>query len=130
MPFSRSSRYAAAAGALVAALLLSSMAHGRDFAEIRRGRYLADAGDCRACHTAEGGKPFAGGRPLETPFGTIYSANITPDRQTGIGAWSEDDFATAMTKGLAPDGSRLYPAFPYPYFRHVAGQDQIGRAHV
>lgn len=123
MPFSSSSRYAAAAGTLVAALLLSHMAHGRDFAEIQRGRYLADAGDCRACHTAEGGKPFAGGRPLETPFGTIYSANITPDRQTGIGAWSDADFARAMTKGIAPDGSRLYPAFPYPYFRHVAGQD-------
>lgn len=131
MPISRTSRYAAAFGTMLSALLLSNIAHGGDFSEIDRGRDLARAGDCAACHTAEGGKPFAGGRPLETPFGTIYSVNITPDRQTGIGAWSDADFVRAMTDGVAPDGRHLYPAFPYPYFRHVAGQDlQAIRAYL
>ncbi len=94
-----------------------------DFARVERGRYLATAGDCLPCHTQAGGKPFAGGRPLETPFGTIYSANITPDRQAGIGAWSDDDFYRALHEGIAADGSRLYPAFPYPYYTHVMRQD-------
>ena len=71
----------------------------------------------------EGGKPFAGGRPLATPFGVIHSPNITPHRQTGIGAWSDDEFYRAMHEGISRDGRRLYPAFPYPHFTHVARRD-------
>jgi mono/diheme cytochrome c family protein len=93
------------------------------FGQIERGRYLATAGDCEACHTAPGGKPFAGGRAIPTPFGTIYSANITPDRESGIGAWSDDQFYRALHKGIAADGSHLYPAFPYPWYTKVTRED-------
>ena len=75
---------------------------------------MSHAGDCAACHTAEGGQPFAGGRAIPTPFGTIYSTNITPDKETGIGSWSEQDFYKAMHDGIRRDGKRLYPAFPLP----------------
>jgi mono/diheme cytochrome c family protein len=94
-----------------------------DYSAVERGRYLAAAGDCQACHTADPAKPFAGGRALETPFGTIYSANITPDRRTGIGAWSDEQFYRAMHEGISADGDRLYPAFPYPYYTHVSRED-------
>ena len=93
------------------------------FAQVQRGKYLVDAADCFACHTAEKGKPFAGGRGIETPFGTIYSPNLTPDRQTGLGGWTNDDFYNAMHFGVAPDGQRLYPAFPYPYFTKLVRDD-------
>jgi mono/diheme cytochrome c family protein len=112
---------------LTAALLyvLPIAAGGKDlsFSEIQHGKYLVDAGDCQDCHTQEKGKPFAGGRPVETPFGIIYSSNITPDRETGIGKWSGDDFYNAMHFGIAPDGAHLYPAFPYPYFTRMSRQD-------
>lgn len=100
---------------------------GKDtsFANVTRGRYLVTAGDCIACHTADHGKPFAGGRPIETPFGTIYSPNITPDRETGIGTWSGDDFYRALHTGVGPDGTRLYPAFPYPYFTKMPRDDVL-----
>jgi mono/diheme cytochrome c family protein len=112
------------------ALLTSSRAD-TDFDQIQRGKYLTAAGDCVACHTPKGGKPFQGGRAIETPFGFIYSANITPDRQTGIGAWSDDDFYRALHEGKAADGSRLYPAFPYPYYTHVTRDDvQAIRAYL
>jgi mono/diheme cytochrome c family protein len=88
-----------------------------------RGRYLVRAGDCMSCHTAAGGAPFAGGRAVPTPFGTIYSTNITPDRDTGIGAWSEDDFYRAMHEGISRDGHHLYPAFPYPWFTRISRDD-------
>jgi mono/diheme cytochrome c family protein len=101
------------------------------FAQVQRGRYLADAADCFACHTAEKGAPFAGGRGIETPFGTIYSPNLTSDRQTGLGAWSDDDFYNAMHLGAAPDGRRLYPAFPYPYFTKLTRDDVMAiRAYL
>jgi mono/diheme cytochrome c family protein len=87
------------------------------------GRYLVRAGDCMSCHTADNGAPFAGGRAVPTPFGTIYSTNITPDRVTGIGAWSEDDFYRAMHEGIARDGHHLYPAFPYPWFTRISRDD-------
>jgi mono/diheme cytochrome c family protein len=87
------------------------------------GRYLVRAGDCMSCHTAAGGAPFAGGRAVPTPFGTIYSTNITPDRDTGIGAWSEDDFYRAMHEGISRDGHHLYPAFPYPWFTRISRDD-------
>jgi mono/diheme cytochrome c family protein len=93
------------------------------FAEIERGRYLAAAGDCQACHTRKDGAPFAGGRAIETPFGVIYSPNITPDRDTGIGAWSDDQFYRALHEGIAADGSHLYPAFPYPWYTKVTRDD-------
>src|SRR5207248_3153076 len=88
-----------------------------------RGRYLTAAGDCQACHTAKGGTPFAGGRPIETPFGIIYSPNITPDRDTGIGAWSDDQFYRALHEGIAADGTYLYPAFPYPWYTKITRED-------
>ncbi|MGX4771119.1 c-type cytochrome [Bradyrhizobium guangdongense] len=93
------------------------------FGQVERGRYLATAGDCEACHTTPGGKPFAGGRAIPTPFGTIYSANITADRKTGIGDWSEDQFYRALHQGIAADGSYLYPAFPYPWYTKVTRED-------
>src|SRR4051812_3136261 len=82
------------------------------YGEIERGRYLAAAGDCKACHTADGGKDYAGGRGVPTPFGTIYAPNITPDKDTGIGQWTEDQFWNAMHEGINADGSHLYPAMP------------------
>jgi mono/diheme cytochrome c family protein len=106
---------------------LATYALGDDlsFEQVQRGKYLVDAGDCVACHTVEHGKPFAGGRPVETPFGVIYSPNITPDRETGIGAWSDDEFYRAMHSGIGPDGTRLYPAFPYPYFTKMTREDVL-----
>ncbi|MFC5437885.1 c-type cytochrome [Rhodanobacter umsongensis] len=93
------------------------------YASTTRGRYLVRAGDCMSCHTAASGAPFAGGRAVPTPFGTIYSTNITPDRDTGIGAWSEDDFYRAMHEGISRDGHHLYPAFPYPWFTRISRDD-------
>lgn len=90
---------------------------------VERGRYLVRAGDCMSCHTAAGGQPFAGGRAVPTPFGTIYSTNITPDGSTGIGGWSEEDFYRAMHDGISRDGHHLYPAFPYPWFTRISRDD-------
>jgi cytochrome c553 len=87
------------------------------------GAYLAAVGDCIACHTALGGAPFAGGRAIETPFGVVYTTNITPDAATGIGSWSREDFARAMHEGVSKDGRRLYPAFPYPNFTRMPRTD-------
>jgi mono/diheme cytochrome c family protein len=92
-------------------------------AEIERGRYLVAAGDCAACHTNERGQPFAGGLAVPTPFGTIYSTNITPDGETGIGNWTSDEFYRAMHEGMAPGGEHLYPAFPYPWYTKLTRQD-------
>lgn len=92
-------------------------------AEVRRGAELAAIGDCTVCHTDQGGAPYAGGRPLPTPFGTIYSTNITPDEATGIGSWPRDAFRRAMRDGVARDGSHLYPAFPYEHYTHVNDAD-------
>ena len=90
---------------------------------IERGRLVAAAGDCVVCHTAPNGRPNAGGLALETPFGTIYSTNITPDPETGIGAWSYAAFERAMRDGVHRDGRRLYPAFPYTAFAKVSDAD-------
>jgi len=94
----------------------------QDFAQIERGHYLTIAGDCVSCHTETGGKPFAGGRAIETPFGTLLGPNITPDIDTGIGAWSDDKFYRAMHDGRSGD-EHLYPAMPYPYYTKVTHQD-------
>jgi mono/diheme cytochrome c family protein len=92
-------------------------------ANIARGAYLARAGDCMACHTARGGTPYAGGRALATPFGTLYAPNITPDDTTGIGAWTADDFWHALHNGTALGGRLLYPAFPYTNTTKVTRDD-------
>jgi len=92
-------------------------------ATIERGRQLAAAGDCVVCHTAPGGIPNTGGRAMETPFGTIYSTNITPDAQTGIGQWSFTAFQRAMREGISRDGRHLYPAFPYTAFAKIGDDD-------
>ncbi len=94
---------------------------------IKKGEYLAKAGDCMACHTdtKNKGKPFAGGLGIKTPFGTFYSPNITPDKETGIGKWSDKDFLRAMHEGKAPDGSNYFPVFPYVDFSKVSTEDTL-----
>ena len=104
----------------------------QDFKQIERGRYLTIVGDCAACHTLPGsGRNFAGGRPIETPFGNILAPNITPDRQTGIGAWTDDEFVNAMQKGTGRNGTHLYPAMPYTYYTKVTRDDALAiRAYL
>jgi mono/diheme cytochrome c family protein len=98
---------------------------------IERGKVLTEAADCGSCHTANPSKPFAGGKRIETPFGGIYSANLTPDRETGLGGWSDDDFVRALRYGVAPNGSRYYPAFPYPHFTKMIRPDVLAiRAYL
>jgi mono/diheme cytochrome c family protein len=101
----------------------SPAAYATTPANVARGAYLARAGDCMACHTARGGPPYAGGRGLATPFGTLVAPNITPNRDTGIGAWSADDFWNALHNGIARDGRLLYPAFPYTNYTRVTRDD-------
>ena len=90
---------------------------------VERGEYLAIAGNCGTCHTAEGGEFMAGGLAFETPFGTIYSTNITPDAGTGIGGWTAVEFLNSMRHGVRPDGTHLYPVFPYTNFTKVSDED-------
>lgn len=90
---------------------------------IAKGRYLALAGNCFSCHTAQEHSPYAGGVPFYTAFGTIYSTNITPDRATGIGDWTLREFTNAMRRGIGKDGEHLYPAFPYSYFTKMSDED-------
>ena len=90
---------------------------------VARGAYLVHAGGCISCHTRPGGAPFAGGRALNTPFGTFYSPNITPDRETGIGGWSDADFGRALREGIGPDGRHYFPVFPYPSFTGISDDD-------
>jgi nicotinate dehydrogenase subunit B len=92
-------------------------------ATLERGRLLASAGDCAVCHTAPGGVSNAGGLAMQTPFGTLYSSNITPDPETGIGNWSYPAFERAMRDGISRDGKHLYPAFPYTAFRNIDDAD-------
>src|SRR6266436_5992541 len=94
-----------------------------DTALVKRGRYLAAIGNCNDCHTVRGGKDFAGGLAVPTPFGTIFSSNITPDAETGIGQWSEAAFRRAMQSGVDRDGQHLYPTFPYDHFTNVTDED-------
>ena len=98
---------------------------------IATGKALVEAGDCAGCHTADPAKPFAGGKRIDTPFGAIYAPNLTPDRDTGIGAWTDADFTRALRYGIAPDGSNYYPAFPYPYFTKMTKDDTLAiRAYL
>jgi mono/diheme cytochrome c family protein len=94
-----------------------------DAALVKRGRMLAAIGNCSDCHTVRGAKAFAGGLPVPTPFGTIYSSNITPDPETGIGRWPEAAFRRAMRSGVDRDGRHLYPTFPYDHFTNVSDDD-------
>jgi mono/diheme cytochrome c family protein len=94
-----------------------------DKALVERGRVLANYGDCTACHTRPDGPAFAGNFPLKTPFGTIYTSNITPDAETGIGTWSKEAFRRSMKEGVNRKGHHLYPAFPYDQFTKVKDAD-------
>ncbi|MBM4221020.1 MAG: c-type cytochrome, partial [Gammaproteobacteria bacterium] len=116
-----------------AALLLclaASTVAATSTGQVERGRYLVHAGGCISCHTAdrEGAVPLAGGRRLETPFGIFYSPNLTPDRKTGIGGWTDDDFRAALRHGRAPDGSPYYPVFPYPAYAGMNDADVLAIA--
>jgi|SRR6185369_14492366 len=90
---------------------------------VAKGAKLAAIGNCGTCHTQAGGKPYAGGFPVETPFGTVYGSNITPDPETGIGSWSQAAFQRALREGVSRRGDHLYPAFPYDHFRHMSDGD-------
>ena len=92
-------------------------------AYLKQGEYLARAGDCIACHTPRGSEPYAGGRGIQTPFGTIYAPNITPDKETGIGQWTANDFWRALHHGKGRDGQFLYPAFPFTEYTKVTRED-------
>ena len=91
--------------------------------QVARGAYLARAGNCRDCHTPRGAAPYSGGRGIPTPFGTVYSSNLTPDLQTGIGAWTAADFRRALHNGRSRDGRLLYPAFPYDAYTRISAAD-------
>jgi mono/diheme cytochrome c family protein len=94
-------------------------------AQVERGRYLVHAGGCLTCHTADrpDAIPLAGGRALETPFGTFHAPNLTPDPSTGLGGWSDADLGRALREGIAPDGSYYYPVFPYPAYTGISDED-------
>lgn len=106
---------------LLPGLLFSSSGSWADRALVERGHYIFDAAGCGSCHA--GVKPLAGGRPIETPFGTFYTPNITPDKKYGIGAWSEEDFVRAMSHGRNRKNQHLYPAFPYTSFTAMSRAD-------
>ena len=139
-PFARRLLIALAAGATLAVAALvggyvRSEAPGRndaptgatasqpESAQVARGEYLTRAGNCMACHTDRGGAPWAGGRALATPFGTLYAGNLTSDARTGLGAWTADDFWRALHHGRSRDGRMLYPAFPYTHYTRVTRAD-------
>lgn len=115
----------------VLGLLTFGSASAEDGNRIERGHYLTVAGDCAGCHTKPGGQPFAGGLPVETPFGKVVAPNITPDNQTGIGLWSDEDFVRAMTRGIRRDGAHLFPAMPYIYYTRIRRDDVLAiRAYL
>lgn len=115
-----------AAGLLLAApLAFAAPVSAPVDSQLRQGEYIYRAASCETCHTdsKHAGKPLAGGHALVTPFGTFYSPNITPDKETGIGRWSEQDFVRAMRLGMSPDGDHYYPAFPYPSYTKLSDDD-------
>jgi len=123
------------AAAMALALSVHAVDHPgsrQNFTNIERGRYLAVAADCAACHTDRHAKSaYSGGRAIETPFGSVLAANITPDRDTGIGGWTDDQFDAAVRQGKLPDGKRLYPAMPYPYYTKMSKEDVLAiRAYL
>ena len=110
----------------LAAAIAAGSANVYTAATIEKGRLIAAAGNCVVCHTAPGGVPNAGGRALETPFGIVYSTNLTPDPTHGIGSWSLGAFQRAMREGISRDGQHLYPAFPYNAFMQMTDDDLTG----
>lgn len=108
---------------IAVSLIVGASGAAGSSAVVTRGAYLATEGDCSACHTRPKGAPYAGGYPLHAWIGTLFSANITPDKQTGIGNWTSNQFYRAMHEGVAADGTHLYPAFPYPYFTRLSRSD-------
>jgi len=125
---------------LACAVLASALTVGRadagsanmqEFTQIERGRYLSILSDCAGCHTVPGNKPFSGGRAIETPFGYIISPNVTPDLETGIGAWSDDQFDAALRQGVGRTGAHLYPAMPYNAYTRMSRDDVMAiRAYL
>nr|WP_242539086.1 cytochrome c [Trinickia acidisoli] len=128
----RASGANAASAAAVSSAANASAPMDADTADlVKRGEYLARAGDCIACHTADKSRPFAGGLPIGTPFGTLYTPNITPDPDTGIGRWTDADFVRAMQQGIGKGGEHLYPAFPYAEYTRVTERDVLAiRAYL
>src|SRR6185436_1974860 len=92
---------------------------------VERGAYLARAADCMVCHTTPGGKEYAGGLGFKLPFGTLYSTNITPDKETGIGNYTDRDFLNALHRGKRRDGARLYPAMPFTSYTYISDADAL-----
>jgi mono/diheme cytochrome c family protein len=125
-------RLSLAAIILVAGLGGMALAQSnQSFDRIERGRYLAVLGDCAACHTAPGGQPFAGGLALQTPFGTLVAPNITPDQETGIGSMTSAEFLASLHDGRGHNGTRLYPAMPYPAYTKMSDEDVLAiRAYL
>jgi mono/diheme cytochrome c family protein len=113
----------AAAASLGALLALAAVSASVADPDPKRGELIFNIGGCTSCHTAKGGQVLAGGDPLPTPFGTFYPPNITPDPETGIGRWSEADFTRAVRNGRGPDGTPLYPAFPYTSYTKLTDED-------
>jgi mono/diheme cytochrome c family protein len=111
------------AASLTTVVTAQGVDQGAKAAMIARGEYLAQAGDCVACHTAPGGKLFSGTRAMPTPFGTLYTSNVTPDMETGIGKWTADQFYSMMHTGRSPDGGLLYPAMPFASYTKVTRAD-------
>lgn len=109
----------------VAILAFANLGHADENDIVDRGRYLARAGNCVSCHTSAGGQAFAGGLGFETPFGKLYSTNITPDPETGIGKWTVEEFGRALREGVRPDGEHLYPAFPYTAYTKINDADVL-----
>ncbi|WP_443114038.1 c-type cytochrome [Herbaspirillum seropedicae] len=110
--------------ALLGVAGVSHLAHAADEGQlIKRGEYLAIAGDCAACHSQKGRAPFSGGHPISSPLGTIYSTNITPSKTAGIGSYTRDQFAAALRQGVRADGSQLYPAMPYTAYARLNDED-------
>src|SRR5258707_4721086 len=128
--------YCAMRAILAILVLCTAFGFGQAQAEpsaetIARGKALTEAADCASCHTADPAKPFAGGKKIDTPFGGIYSPNLTPDRDTGLGAWSDEEFYRALRYGVRRDGSLYYPAFPYPNFTKMIRDDLLAiRAYL
>jgi mono/diheme cytochrome c family protein len=116
---------AACLGALATVATSSICDATEDLGLAERGKYLATAADCVACHTAPDGKPFAGGVALKTPFGTLVTPNITPDPNAGIGAWTDEEFLAALWQGRGRSGKRLFPAMPYPSYTQMTKEDAL-----